>query len=454
MVSATEISPPTSRPHTVCISELPNELLVQILQSVPSEYNEQCKAFSAIAKVNRHFRSIATPLLYRDFQDCCARHLQLFGRTVLSDKARAKLVMQYEGRRAGLLFNDSMQHCPVAWNEFILDQALEKVIKKRFPTLRKPITRAVFSYALACILPGLQRLDVTNAGDTLLQQLSNGDTQAMVPFGQLHTLRITVEPDRVYPMHDISLLLMLPSLQVLSVDMAALNDKEVQNNQPALDLWHCNSRSSTIRELALARCGLPAAWIAKMVLSCQTLRHFHYYYYDNTMACYEQLVHALSSHQDTLTDLRLNELDGCKVNSARQSDPSRPIALGHFTSLTHLDIPLVCFATRTHHCPIDALLPASLNVLTVDLRSTREGFSDAFFIMLAEAAPTHLARLNSVEVICRIEKYWEEGSLPLHFCHLRRMFNSRDIEFMYFLEFVQCEFKAGKSTVAMFSHNF
>jgi hypothetical protein len=447
MVSATGISPDSGRPQTACISELPNELLVQILQNVPSDYNEQCKAFSAIAMVNRHFRSIVTPLLYRDFQDCCARHLQLFGRTVLSDETRARLVMQYEGRRAGFLFNDSIQHCPVAWNEFILDQSLAKVIKNRLPSLRGPITRAVFAYAVGSLLPGLQRLDVTNAGNTLFKQLSKSDPHSMVPFEQLHTLKIAIEPDRVYPMHDISLLLMLPTLQVLSVDMATLNDKEVRNNQHSLDLWHCKPQSSTIRELALARCGLPAAWIAKMVLSCQAIRHFHYehYYYDDNTACYKQVVHALSSHQDTLTDLRLNELDGCRVNSARQSDPSRPIAFCHFTSLTHLDIPLVCFATRTHYCEINALLPASLNVLTVDLRSTREGFSDAFFILLAEAVPTDLARLNSVEIICRIEKYWEEGSLPLHFCHLRRMFHSRDIELMYFLEFVQCEFKAGKS---------
>jgi hypothetical protein len=454
MVSTTKTSSAADRPQTVFISELPNELLVQILQSVPGDYNEQCKAFSAIALVNRHLRSVVTPLLYRDFQDCCARHLHLFGRTVLSDRTRAKLVIQYEGRRAGFLFNDSIQHCPVAWNEFILDQALARVIEERLPSLRGPITRAVFAYALACILPELQRLDVTNAGNTLFQQLAKSDPHAVVPFRQLHTLKITIEPDRVYPMCDISLLLVLPSLRVLSADMAALNDKEIQNSQHALDVWQCKPRSSTIRELSLARCGLPAGWIAKMVLSCQILRHFHYehYYYDHNTVFYERIVHALSSHKDTLTDLRLNELDGCKLNSASQSDPSKPITFCQFTSLTHLDIPLVCFATRTHHCAIDTLLPASLTVLTADLRSAREGFSDAFFILLAEAVPTHLPRLNSVEIICRIEKYCEEGSLPLHFCHLRRMFHSRDVELMYFLEFVQCEFKAGKSTLPLLPH--
>jgi hypothetical protein len=456
MISTADVSSAMARRKSDCISQLPNELLIQILQSVPSNYNEQCKAFSAMSMVSRHFRTVVTPLLYRNFQDCCARHLQLFGQTVLFDKTRAELVKQYEGRRAGHVFNDSPQDCPIAWNAFALDDALEKTVRERLPSIPIPITRAVFSYALACVLPGLQQLDVTNGGNALLQHLSGLNVQSTAPFQQLHTLSITIEPDRAYRMHDVSLLFMLPSLKVLSIDMAALNDEEVQSNEPVHTLWCCSQRSSTVQKLTLQRCGLPASWIAEVILSCQILRRFHHehYYWDNNTNYYPHIVQALTTHQETLTDVRLTELNGCKVDSVHQSDPRTPISFRQFISLTHLDIPLFSFATRTHHCAIDVLLPNSLHVLTVDVRSAREGFSDGFFILLAEAAPTHLPEMRSVEIICRIEDYREEGFLPLHFCHLRRMFQSYGVELAYFLEFVQCEFKAGKATFFLLSFHY
>jgi hypothetical protein len=51
--------------------------------------------------------------------------------------------------------------------------------------------------------------------------------------------------------------------------------------------------------------------------------------------------------------------------------------------------------------------------------------------------------LEDVTIICRIDEYREGGYLPLHFCHLRRMFANIGIGLSYFLEFVRCEFEAG-----------
>jgi hypothetical protein len=447
-MNTTASDPPAlGKKQIASVTSLPSEILVQIFEGVPDSYNERCKAFSAMSSVNRQFQSIATSLLYRNFQDCCAKHLQLFGRTVLSDKSHAELVKHYEGRRAGLIFNISKEECPAVWNTFVLEQALEEAVAERFPGLSAPMTRASFSYALACLLPNLQRLDVTNGGNALLQHLSGLNSQAIAPFQQLHTLSIAIEPDRAFRMHDISLLFMLPSLRAFFVDMAALSDdEEAQADESTDTSWRCSSRSSTIQELTLERCGLPATWVAMMIRSCRALRHFHHehYYWDNNANYYPHIVQALMVHQDTLSDVRLIELNGCKLDSARLSDPSTPVSFERFTSLTHLDTPLFAFSTRTHHYPIEKLLPNSLHILTVNLRSAREGFSDDFFLLLAEAIPTHLVRLKSVEIICRIEDYWEEGFLPLHFCHLRRMFSSYGVELVYFLEFVQCEFKAGK----------
>ena len=432
-----------SNARSISLIDLPNELLAQIFECVSSQYHEKCKAFSAIARVNRSFNSLITPSLYSNFRDCCAKHLQLFGRTVLSNKTCAELVKHYEGRHGR---GSDLPDCPNVWHVFVLDETLKEAVVKRLPGLPSPITPAVFSYALTCILPGLQRVDVTSIGNLLMKQLSRPCTHVTAPFQRLGNLRIATEPDRTYEMHDVALLFMLPSLSTLTIDMAALNTREEQTSAPIDKIWHCRPRSSTIRELILERCGLPPSWIAAMVASCKTLKHFHHehYYWDNNAEYYPSIYQSLTEHQETLSYVRMNEVNGCKLDAARQSDPLKPLSFQHFTSLAYLDIPLFTFASRTQHCPIDRLLPPSLQVLTLDLRSAREGFSDGFFISLAETARAHVPRLKSVEIICRIEEYHEDGYLPLHFCHLRRMFSKYGIELSYFLEFVQCEFKAGK----------
>jgi hypothetical protein len=279
-----------------------------------------------------------------------------------------------------------------------------------------------------------------------MRNLADSDIQGHVSFRQLCTLSVVIEPDRTYRMHNISLLFTLPSLRSLFIDMAALKREEEHLEETIDSLWSCQLRSYTLQELTLERCGLPSPWIAKMIESCRMLRSFHHehYHWDMSANYFSHIFHSLTLHQDTLSDARIIELNGCKVVSTRQPDSSHPISFQHFTSLTHLDVPLFVFCTRTHHCPIGKLLPRSLVILAVDLRSAREGFSDDFFISLAAAAEDSLTALNSVEVVCRIEEYQEDGYLPLHFCHLRRLFSRQSIEFVYFLEFVQCEFKAGR----------
>lgn len=444
-ISMVLTSPAPDSQQATSICELPNELLVQIFESIPIDYNEQCSLFPSVSRVNRHFHSIITPLLYRNFEDCCARHLQLFGRTVLSNKGCAEFVKHYEGRRDALMFNSTKNGCPMVWNDFVLDQTLEEAVTEQLPDLSKPITRAVFSHALACALPCLQKLYVTNGGDQLMRHLANVPSHGNAPLQQLRTLSIATEPDRTYRLHDMSLLFTLPSLRTLVIDMAALSDEEQQDGVSFEASWQCDLRSSTIQELTLERCGLPVGWIARIIESCRNLRTFYleHYHWDTSAHYYMHVVRALTKHQDTLSDIRVNELNGCKVSSLSQKDPSQPISFQRFTSLTHLDVPLFIFSTRTQHCSIDQLLPCSIQVLTVDLRSTRESFSDGFFMSMAEAAPRHLPAMRLVEIVCRIEEYREEGSIPLHFCHLRRMFTSFGIEFVYFLEFVQCEFRAG-----------
>ncbi|KAF2027532.1 hypothetical protein EK21DRAFT_114752 [Setomelanomma holmii] len=426
--------------------DLPNELLAHICESAPNNYDERCKTLASLAKVNRRFHSFATHLLYRDFYCCCARHLQLFGRTILSDRSLAELVKHF-GDRRDRMFDSSGRGCPMVWNVFALDQALEDVVVAWCPSLTIPHTPASFSFALACNCPNLQQLDVTNIGNLLIDHLKTGVFAKGHPsasFSQLCTLNIAVEGCRAYHMKYISLLFTITSLRSLSIDMAALNEDEENDMEEIEDVWQCTSGSSTLQELTLERCGLPAVWIAQMVTSCKTLREFHleHYYWDSHQVYYPIVYSALQTHKNSLADVRINELNGCKVFSSIQPDLATLVSFHDFAALKHLDFPLHNFSFRKQSRTIEEVLPGSLEVLTIDLRSAREGFSDAFFISLAEAKARFLPRLKSVEVISRIEQFHRNGYLPLHFCHLRRMYSSYGFEFLYFLEFVQCEFKA------------
>lgn len=363
--------PEGSAPSSV--GDLPNELLVQIFENISQTYSERCRYFSAISRVNRQFHSVVTPLLYWKFEDCCAKHLKLFGQTVLSNGHHAELVKHYKGQQNALMFDTPDNGCPMVWSDFALDQALEEAVLKRVPNIPTPMTRTIFSHSLARALPRLQRLDVTNGGNQLMKHLASSRFHGHVSFQQLNHLSIATEPDRTYWMRDLSLVFTLPSLQTLSIDMAALKEEEEHDGEAFDSVWHCRPRLSVVQELTLERCGLPSPWIAKMIESCRTLRRFHHehYYWDTSADYYLEIFQALTLHQDALFDLRMNELNGCKVASARQADPFQPISFQHFTSLTHLDIPLFMFSTRTQHCPVDELLPRGLQVLTIELSTLR-----------------------------------------------------------------------------------
>ncbi|KAH3908820.1 hypothetical protein HBH56_172550 [Parastagonospora nodorum] len=134
------------------------------------------------------------------------------------------------------------------------------------------------------------------------------------------------------------------------------------------------------------------------------------------------------------------QLNGCKAVSALQADPPQPTSFQQFPSLTHLEVPLFAFCTRTQHFIIDKLLPPSLEALTADLRSARESSSDRFCLTLAEFTKHGLPALKTIAIKCRIDEYREKGSLPRHFCHIRRLLSRYGVELSYSLGFVSCEF--------------
>jgi hypothetical protein len=234
----------------------------------------------------------------------------------------------------------------------------------------------------------------------------------------------------------------LPSLRTLVIVHAYLWEGENRRDEATERAWHCRKRTSTIQELTLKRCEIPTAWISKLIKKCRILCSFHleYFHWHTSTADYLQIYNALKLHQDTLSEFQMLQVNGCKAVSARQADLLQPTSFQQFSSLTHLEVPLFTFCTRTQHVIIDKLLPPSLKALTVDLWSTREGPSDNFFLTLAEFAKHGLPALKTITIKCRIDEYREEGSLPLHFCHLRRLLLRYGVELSYSLGFVSCEF--------------
>jgi hypothetical protein len=244
-------------------------------------------------------------------------------------------------------------------------------------------------------------------------------------------------------MHHISLLFTLPTLACLVLPTLALPDDDLSS--VSTDQWLCKPKASSI-ELLTVRGRLPADCIAMMIESCRTLMVFHHLHSDfiGLVPYYPRIFQALDLHKDTIKYLRM--VNFCIGNqfATQQGELAKRISFLAYIALIRLIIPSFHLALRAQDRPIRHLLPAQLQGLTVEVRSKGDGFCDGFFISLAEAARTYVLSLEFVEVICCIDEYNKNGSLPLHLCHLRRMFASRGIEFTYSLNFATCEFQACK----------
>lgn len=436
------------------ITKLPNELLIQIFGMVPGNCGQQIQAFSVLAIVCRHFKFLITPLLYRHVQDCCWKHLRLLGRTVTTNKGLAGLIKTFEERKESTESTSSKQirlRCSPRGTAPKSDEALLKAARAHLnPSIHNPADLIAFFLYSMCY--NVQDLDIRNGVSYLLAHvgavMDRGEFTTSMQFQRLRSLNIKiVNTQRTFNIDSISLLFNIPSLRALKIKGAVLSREEEQRPNALQEPWRCGRETSTVEELIFEECHLPTLWIVEAVSSCQRLKHFQHEHHYNAGAqdLYPRLLEALRIHRDSLSYIRINEMYGCKVHSKRQNMmPVEPISFADFRLLTHLDIPLFQVSHKGRHYIIQDKFPSSLQVLTVEVRSARDNSSDAFFIALAEAIPLYLPSLKSIEIICRVEEDYETGYLPLHFCHIRRMLAIHGIETLYFVEFVACDFKAGK----------
>lgn len=439
-------------PSSDLISRLPNELLLHIFEAVPADYDEQCRAFSVISRVSWQFHRLIVPLLYRSFEDCCPKHLQCFAHTLFARQDRASLVKHFKGRKARDFDFVQRAGCNEVWDISDYDLALVIPAAKQVSILaQQDISSRLIAFSLSCICPNIHWLDVTDGDEYLMAHLrAEMDGKVLRPsnaFHQVHTLSITIKRDRSFELRSISLLFNMPTLRALTIRKGALNLREEQSfaYTPISESWDCVWRSSTVEELIFEECCLDVDWIEAAVMSCRTLKHFQhdFYYWVNSEGLYPRLFDVLANHQDSLMYLRINEHNGCKSHSKNQLEPDKAVSFANYRSLISLGIPLFLLSTKRHSRAIQDILPSTLQVLNIDLRSAREGASDSFFISLAHATRAYLPSLEYIDLICRIEYYDQNGYIPLHFSQLRKMFASQGVRFMFLLEFLSCEFKAG-----------
>ena len=450
---------------TTFISSLPNELLLHIFELIPSGYDQQCRDFSALAQVCQSFHALITPLLYRSFENCCWKHMQSFGHTVLARQDRAALVKHFKGLQAHGVDAPKRAGCVEDWYRLHRPgDALVTAVRGQVSEANNPqhyiMDWEFIAGALACICPNLESLDCPDTSNFLLARipaLLNGKVLSQAnSFQHVHTLSVSIETLPSFEMRSISLLFNMASIRALTIRKGSLNlaMEEVLGHMSVSEYWLCEPRTSAVKELAFEECHLPIDWITTAVMSCRKLEHFHYgCHWFNDKNVYPRLFHVLAHYKDSLQNIRINELQGCKKYSRDQLEPDQPLSFKDYGALTHVEIPLFLLAPKSRSRKIQDIFPPTVRVLNFDVRSAREGFSDAFFITLAEAASDHLPSLKYVKVICRIEQFIRGAYIPLHFGCLRRMFSRYGVDFIYSLEYVACEFKAGRTPTST-AHNY
>lgn len=464
-------------PQFDLFSALPNELLLEILDSVADDYNARRKAFSVLSLVCHRFCSLATPLLYETFETGCNEQSELFRQSISARPELAGHVKRFVDRTKSL--RGSKQR-PLAYLQYAdkpYANALERAAQLQVPEdvlrgISERYTPDLENLFLIAQCPNIEELEVTDRDFLIRTPLAYAARNLPLglyhQFERLHTLSVTVNVWREYHFSALHTIFSLPTLRTLILKEAAMSKVEEHTWWHGDEKWDYTAKSSFIQELVLEQCGMDCIWLASAISACRTLRRFHCEFQHQIYRgmggehFYGTVGRALLEHSSSLEDVRINELNGCA--SFRHPTPVPLVSWEGCYALTYFDLPLYALlaptgivvvenslppggqVSRTGGVPIDRVLPRSVCVLTVDVRAHREGASDQFFIDVADAAAQgYLKALSRVEVICRLELRTFGGLLPLHFCHLRRMFESQGVEFIYCVEMVDCEFIAGTS---------
>jgi hypothetical protein len=461
--------------YATAFTRLPTEALTKIFGYLAYDDDPKQKGqgdLAAVALVCRQFQHLVTPILYSTLRSCCYLSDQHFELAIASHPPLAGYVKRFvvnqdhrcmvhrytfHNGRQEWLREDVLARAA----EFHLDKAhLDKIsILRQYSMYKGHWLRALF-IVLKC--HNIEEFDVEDpdflAYWPLTWAASKDPVGLLYPFEKLHTLSLRVEVLHTYPFKRLKAAFQLPSLRTLKLRDATLNideDKEVQARRSLMELTR---GSSLIEELILEHCYVDYRCVVEAIETCAALRRFSWVYrhsgykHMGGRLLYPAVLGALSKHASSLEDVQINELDIC---GTKFEDP--PASLTWWkdcTRLEYLDLPLFTLGhspttsstgsghtiPRLERVSVEQVLPHSLKVLTIDLRTRMNGPSDNFFIDIAEAASRgYFYALERVEVITVHGRRHLGFALPLHFCHLQRMFAAQNIEFLYFIEFASCE---------------
>lgn len=433
-------------------NRLPDELILQILESVSSEHNSRQRAFRSLALVCRRLNRVVTPLLYESFQGCCLHHTELFGRTIFSSpKVFSTYVKQLSDHREDFHTCNTKPFPRKRYERSYTRKAttranlLQIPPEARLQMIRRYSTSLETTY-IACRCPNIEFLDLVDEEMTILVPLNYAIYKEPLgtvhEFTKLHTMRITVHHSFDYYLNDISYVFSLPSLRTLSVDGAGMKFM-TQADRP----WHCKPNTSPIQNLIFGRCLLDGPWFARAISSCCALKSFvHRFDYGIHSSLgapvgpqsLPNIYDTLGMHYRTLEEVVIEEIDGERVTLTVWQHLR---LFGTYNGLKRMHIPLYTLINGGQYLDfsIPEILPPTLEEIRFDVKAQREGPRDQFFISLASSIPTYLRNLHKIHVYCRIENDTHQGRLPLHFCHLERMFKSVGVEFTFRVEYIFCK---------------
>lgn len=447
---------------------------------IPEDDSTRLKTLKALSRVCHRFHALFHPLLFHSLNTHGSFPIRLFSELISSRPVLAGYVkrLSLEGNHTLYYYDDYTTkfkeidpqiHVTAVGLELGTPKECVGAIMHRTPS-------ELVDLLLACQCPNVEEIETTDPRFllyTVLEPVARGGSFGKVHrFERLRTLNITVDVLRTYPFINLTVAFRIPTLETLVLRNAALSSEEELNWAADIEEWKSLAGSSPIRNLILKNCGLHCNEIVEAIRACRILRRFDcdFLYIIHKQlggeAFYPTVLTALMDHRDTLEDLRISETGAC--NGFRPYMPYEFFSFNECRALKYLHLPLYAIAPpdgsivvkhpsspnthvpKTDYVMIDDVLPPSLRVLNIDMVASREGSSDRFFLSIAELDPgpsvyfTHLKRIN---VTCRLESQRLSPLLPLHPCHLKRMFASQGIEFLFDVEIVPCLFTSGKCVV-------
>ncbi|KAF2705970.1 hypothetical protein K504DRAFT_460046 [Pleomassaria siparia CBS 279.74] len=450
-VAATPKSPSSLAPK--CLTDLPDELLLQILEFRGAQLDERdyCgrnELFSNICLVSRRLNRLGNDFLYRSFESRLEhKYTAKFVRTIIANPALASRVKHIRWAfntsaclyRPGLHTLTSRQEdCPPP------DSKERRLLRQSLKSLEIP-DRATWmdEYArggpnmlkiLLLHTPNIQKLYVVDyvtasprwephqkSAAQLLLGAASGNPIGLAPaFSHLQTLNLmmgSMSLVQVYPAFR------LPSLQVLQL---------VGGDRTTLDATQSAAKesfpASSVTTLRIFKSHMSSVALYELVRRCGPLRHFQFEYHHNGTVhgrlpekmSYSDVAKALQHHKQTIQSVILEDVSNRDYIELLAYNRE---TLGSFRSFNKLEIlsaPMEAFDITEEapedtsavddeddylpHSNLSAILPESLESLTLTIFEDEEhtDFCTESLRILQQSYRNTVPKLKSITVNAHI----------------------------------------------------